>query len=898
MTEIKATIASPDTNFPEEDKVIEEIALWDELKEEKEDEETSIKVAGKAIVKEGAEFVVEPRAKIKMGELKAERGSKTTFKTGSVVTIAREDDEIDDEVTEEDDEQVETIAAEKIRPKKEFAIEEGATLETEVESKMEFERDVRFDGNAKISGEMKFLKDDHGKVVEEEDATEAETTTTTTPTKTEAKGEVEFEVGSIVKGVGRVSAKIIKFTGNSVLRPGHSPGTFEMDCDVILDSGSQVQFEIITIEPDQYDLLQINGKMKLGGTMNVDSGSTCLEPVSVITTQEGLENDFDEFERGATVGASGSKSEDGYDYKIGCSICGANQYVKKVTTTMGACTECPNGKTNTKGDVPWGSATECDTPIVKCEIGEHVKGSTCVPCPAGSTGDKEDVITAVDTECPANAICKVNQHVKNYLCTDCAKYFEREGGDKTSTVGGETTCLVKVCKVNQHVAKDTDGITNICKACDTAAGKFREAGDFLNEDVTTCKSNDDYCSANQKRVSSDCVDCSAGKNSPRVAKTGATDTTCAATLCEKDQYVSSNTCTACAAGKSIEAGGDASDEDTICVVQLCPNNYHVEDHKCVACEAGATVAAGGDATGADTVCVAVTCEKDHLVKSNSCEKCPGGKFRDAGDLTTGVDTQCTATMCKITEYVENNKCKACQVEWKTAAITDASKDNNQANNKCIAPPTVSLSGEFEIQGITVDAAEKAEPTLKKIIHKTFKKTSSQLLLRHVTIDSIAAGARRRLLLSRDLAADVVVKYTVTNLVDAAEVAAAKLAFEKEVVEGSFVTALRNEDQATFGDAKVYKKDEATQNEAAVPTTTPTPMTDGRKVKEVPVSLGMILGIVCGTVLVLIIAGYVLKRKKTQQNGDGDKTKVTPVVPMPEVIATIPTNQQNAQRSWE
>jgi hypothetical protein len=232
--------------------------------------------------------------------------------------------------------------------------------------------------------------------------------------------------------------------------------------------------------------------------------------------------------------------------------------------------------------------------------------------------------------------------------------------------------------------------------------------------------------------------------------------------------------------------------------------------------------------------------------------------------------------------------------------TDASSDNNQP--QCQAPLTASISGEFEIQGITVDAAKQAEPTLRKIILKTYQKTAvkSGLLLRHIMIDSITAGSRRRSRrlssadssaarsASRSLKADVVVKYTVNNLIDAAAATAAKTAFEKEVLQGDFVTALRNEDQATFGDAKVYNKGLTVEEVASVPvSTSPTPVKSD-KVK-VSMSIGMIAGIAGGSVAVLLLMVFVMKNRGAlgeQQNNTADnnrknssnKTKVVPCDP--------------------
>ena len=327
-------------NFPEEDEIVERISLLDELREEKEDGEASMKVAGKTTVQEGADFVLEPRSVVCTSEMKAESGSTVVISTGSKMTIGRDDGEVDDEIEDGSSGSDGLDATSPLKKNKKetkmLEVAEGAVVKTEAESRVEVERVVRCDGDFLVSGTIIVQKDD-AKMVEEDETEETNMMVVEENTVEEKpKGMFKLADGAELGGVGTMRAKTIEVTTGSVLRPGNSPGTMHMDGDVILDSLSHVQFEIIDTTEDQYDLLHVSGKMLLGGTMNVEAGESCLMPVAVITTQEGLESDFDDFNGGSTVGAAGTKSEDGYGYNIGCSVCEANQHVvKSQSASMG-----------------------------------------------------------------------------------------------------------------------------------------------------------------------------------------------------------------------------------------------------------------------------------------------------------------------------------------------------------------------------------------------------------------------------------------------------------------------------------------------------------------------------------------------------------------------------------
>jgi hypothetical protein len=327
------------TEYPEEDEVVERIALWDELREVKEDGEASIKVAGRTTISEGAGFQLEPRAVVSLGEMNAKRGSSIIVGIGSKMNIGRDDDEVDDEIDDgSGDLTAGSMAVElgKDEAKKMFEVEEGATMTTEAESTVEVERLVRCDGDVLVRGKMTVQKDDAASTPEEEEEVEVVGVVAVESDEVVApKGTFKLADGAELAGVGTVQAKTIEVTSGSFLRPGNSPGTMTMDGDVVLDSESHVQFEIMDTVEDQYDLLRVSGKMLLGGTMNVEAGDSCLMPVAVITTQEGLESEFDHFNTGETEGASGSKSEDGYDYLIGCATCEANQHVVRTGESMG-----------------------------------------------------------------------------------------------------------------------------------------------------------------------------------------------------------------------------------------------------------------------------------------------------------------------------------------------------------------------------------------------------------------------------------------------------------------------------------------------------------------------------------------------------------------------------------
>jgi hypothetical protein len=769
--------------------------------------------------------------------------------------------------------------------------------------------------------------------------------------------------------------------------------------DVELDAESVVNVEIVN--SDNYDLLHVSGKILLGGQLNVNEGDSCLQPVKIFKSEEGIESEFSSI-NGAAADTSGSKSADGYDYTLGCSACQANQYVMKTSdSNMGTCTPCAQGATNTRGDVPWGTATTCDVPVVKCAKGQEVAQGSCVTCSPGTSRDQEDVISGGDTECTVEyclinqhvqnnacvacpdgtvrdagdatdsdgttctataqcsatqhsvdhvcvdcaagktsinadtsqtnaesvciaTLCAVDQRVQNNVCVNCASQTTNEKGDDAS--GGDTECGKVVCALNTHVT-DT-ATTAVCTPC--AEGYFNDVRDELSGGDTQCKSTDAYCSINQKVVSHACVDCAAGTEQTSKLLKSSADSTCTTVTCKIDEYVSSNVCTSCAAGTSIAAGGDASGADTACAPTICDYDKYVSSNECTQCPTGTSIAAGGDASGIDTTCVVDICEKDQRVVSNSCQKCPVGEFKAAGDTADSADTECTPQTCGINEYVVNNRCTACDpgktndAGWQTNTTlksectatmceldeyvlnhvctkcatgtinsikTDASKDNNQA--LCAEPKGFSVQGVLEFMNINVEAAKKAEALIKKHIIAMYGVAGKK-----VTIDSILAPVARRLLStsstgvsSRRLGADVEVKYTVTGFVDQKTANERKVAFEEKVTKGDYVTALRNEDQSTFGDAKVYTKGKAIKEAVKPPVvTSPSPEKDSGGT----LPIGMLAGIAGGVIVLMVIIVMVMKMKKKPEDGDDKSTKVQPIGSIGNLADD---NERNAQRAW-
>merc|ERR1711865_1280816 len=467
------------------------------------------------------------------------------------------------------------------------------------------------------------------------------------------------------------------------------------------------------------------------------------------------------------------------------------------------------------------------------------------------------------------------------------------------------------------------GTTAVCTGC--VEGYFNDVRDELSGGDTSCKSTDAYCTINQKVVSNACVDCATGtEQTPKLLKSSA-DSTCTTVTCKIDEYVSSNVCTPCAAGTSIAAGGDASKIDTACAPTICDDDKYVSSNECTQCPTGTSIAAGGDASGIDTTCVVDICEKDERVVSYSCQKCFPGEFNDAGNTADSDDTkctpktceineyvvnnrctacdpgktndagaktntdlksECTATMCELDEYVLNNVCTTCATGTVNIIVTDASKSNIQANNVCAEPKGFSVQGVLEMMNINVEAAKKAEALIKKHIIAMYGVAGKK-----VTIDSILAPVARRLLStsstsvsSRRLGADVEVKYTVTGFVDQKTADEAKVAFDARVTKGDYVTALRNEDQSTFGNAKVYpgKTDTdgdgiadaanadangdgiADQADVKPPVvTSPSPEKDSGGT----LPIGMLAGIAGGVIVLMVIIVMVMKMKKKPEDGD-------------------------------
>ena len=525
-------------------------------------------------------------------------------------------------------------------------------------------------------------------------------------------------------------------------------------------------------------------------------------------------------------------------------------------------------------------------------------------------------------------ICSEGEHVESHQCQPCASGYDNDAGDDAS--GVDTNCGKIVCPFNTHVSDSSTSA--ICKPC--AEGTFNDIVSELSSGDTTCKSNNEFCSMNQKRVSGACVACGPGREmKERVLKIGAEDTTCDAVTCAKDEHVVDNECFACQRGTTAEAGADASGIDTQCSAVTCAKDEHVVDNECFACQRGTTAEADADASGIDTQCSTIICSKDEHVVSNKCRQCSAGKFRDAGDLakisintqcaaktcgknefvqnnqckscpagsiraagdsTASSTTECAPTMCKLSEYVENHVCKKCPDGEANSIQTDASEDNNQP--KCMAPEATSIEAAFEIQHLTVEAAKEAIDTIKKIIHKTYLIAVPDLQLRDVNIVSIESGKRRRrrllsatttTFISRHLAgADVVVKYTVTHATfsDATVAAKATESFNAKVESGDFVTSLRSEDQSTFGDAKVYTEGTAAEKEEAEKKSTtaaaPSPAVitkDGKIIVGVPIE--MMLGIAGAVILLFVIAGVVMKKKNNQGKEKVDGGNTTKVAPM-------------------
>ena len=441
LVKIRASYTDAGTTATEEDEVIEEIALWDEMESNKDIEQSSLQVSGPITIECGGSLNMKARTTVKSGTLNMDKDSAISVESGGRLVVERDDENSVDEFVEESEEGLEAEGSTAEKKNKMVEIKEGATLDAELGSELQFERPLHVEGKMDVRGTLEIQND--VKVGHEEDV---DTGAVEAQAGTPSKGTVTLNgAGAVLSGVGRMVAKSIDCRGCTI-KPGNSPGTFRMEGDVALDSESVVQFEIMDTATDQYDVLEVSGTMKLGGTMNLDAGDNCLVPVTVIKTQNKINGEFDTFNNGATTGATGSKTADAYDYTVGCAPCVANEkvVVDGAASSMGTCTACPDGKTNTKGDVPWGAATECDTPIVKCQVGEHVSNGACAACPAGSSRDQEDTISAGDTSCTVT-YCQANEHVENNQCVACAAGTTRPEGD-AATVQFDTTCVAVQCE--------------------------------------------------------------------------------------------------------------------------------------------------------------------------------------------------------------------------------------------------------------------------------------------------------------------------------------------------------------------------------------------------------------------------------------------------------------------
>ena len=163
--------------------------------------------------------------------------------------------------------------------------------------------------------------------------------------------------------------------------------------------------------------------------------------------------------------------------------------------------------------------------------------------------------------------------------------------------------------------------------------------------------------------------------------------------------------------------------------------------------------------------------------------------------------QCTPTLCKKDEEVVNHVCIACDAGSTRAAGADASGDNNQV--KCVqlgAPGNegFKVTGTFSLSSLSLKDAKDSEDTFKKVIGLKFG-----VAKKLITIDSIAeAAARRRFrMLAGKAGKDIVVTYTIIGFEDQAKADKAKVKFEKDVKDGSFVTGLRSENNSRFTNVK-------------------------------------------------------------------------------------------------
>ena len=383
------------------------------------------------------------------------------------------------------------------------------------------------------------------------------------------------------------------------------------------------------------------------------------------------------------------------------------------------CTACDEGETNTRGDVPWGASTECEAPITKCAVGQHVDLGSCRFCSAGTSRTQEDVISGGDTFCTVE-YCEINHYVQHNQCVPCPAGTMRDSGDGAD--GIDTTCSATKCQDNEHTVGHqcvacpagttmTDADTSMldaesiceakicskgehveshqCKAC--ASGYDNDAGDDASGVDTNCGKI--VCPLNthvsDSSTSAICKPCAEGTFNDIVSELSSGDTTCKNNdeFCSMNQKRVSGACVACGSGREMkERVPKIGAEDTTCNAVTCAKDEHVVDNKCLACQPGTEADAGADASGDDTQCSTVTCSKDEHVVDNKCRQCSAGKFRDAGDLAISTNTMCAAKTCGENEFVQNNRCNSCP-----AGSVRAAGDSTASPTTECAPTMCELS---------------------------------------------------------------------------------------------------------------------------------------------------------------------------------------------------------------
>lgn len=81
----------------------------------------------------------------------------------------------------------------------------------------------------------------------------------------QAKGSIDFGTGAL-KGSGSIDGSV---SVNGVVAPGFSPGTLYVAGDLIMNDGTQLNFEMNGDKDGEYDTIKVVGRVKFGGRMEL-----------------------------------------------------------------------------------------------------------------------------------------------------------------------------------------------------------------------------------------------------------------------------------------------------------------------------------------------------------------------------------------------------------------------------------------------------------------------------------------------------------------------------------------------------------------------------------------------------------------------------------------------------